>query len=176
MEKQTLAIIGAGPSGILAAKYALEQNYKIVLFEKTPSLGGIWSSKGYAWPMLTAIASKYTLAVPYYQWFHTDEIYPIKDTVYSYFAELAEDFNIVPHIKYEATVNLISQNPDNSFNVDWTSKAGENKVEKLDKVIVALGKLNGLQSIRKIQEQAKRMRYQCHSRRRIHLSRKLQKP
>jgi dimethylaniline monooxygenase (N-oxide forming) len=39
-----IAVIGAGPSGLLAAKHALEAGFEPTVFEASDALGGRWHS------------------------------------------------------------------------------------------------------------------------------------
>lgn len=43
---RTVAIVGAGAAGLVAAKTLLVDGFDVVLFEKNASLGGIWSPDG----------------------------------------------------------------------------------------------------------------------------------
>lgn len=36
------AVIGAGTSGLVSAKYALAQGYNVTVYEQTEQFGGIW--------------------------------------------------------------------------------------------------------------------------------------
>lgn len=37
-----IAVIGAGPSGLSAAKYAIEQGFNVTVYEQNEVLGGVW--------------------------------------------------------------------------------------------------------------------------------------
>lgn len=37
-----IVVIGAGPSGIITAKNAIDRKHNVTIFEKTGSLGGVW--------------------------------------------------------------------------------------------------------------------------------------
>ncbi|EOA5387296.1 NAD(P)-binding protein [Escherichia coli] len=37
-----IAIIGAGPAGIISARNAIKAGHSVVLFEKNTRIGGIW--------------------------------------------------------------------------------------------------------------------------------------
>ncbi len=39
---QNIAIIGTGPSGLVAAKYAIEQGFNVTVFEQNEAIGGVW--------------------------------------------------------------------------------------------------------------------------------------
>lgn len=38
-----IAIIGAGPAGIISARNAIKAGHSVVLFEKNAHIGGIWN-------------------------------------------------------------------------------------------------------------------------------------
>ena len=40
---QTVAVIGAGTAGLIAAKVLLTDGFDVIIFEKRSTLGGIWS-------------------------------------------------------------------------------------------------------------------------------------
>lgn len=37
-----IAVIGAGPSGLVSAKYSIEHGYNVTVFEQVEELGGLW--------------------------------------------------------------------------------------------------------------------------------------
>ena len=57
----TVAIIGAGPSGLTAAKAAIECGLSPSIFEKSSNLGGLWKSETrYVWNELHTNLSRHT--------------------------------------------------------------------------------------------------------------------
>lgn len=42
MLKKKIAIIGAGPSGICAAKHSLDRAHDVTVFEQNSDIGGTW--------------------------------------------------------------------------------------------------------------------------------------
>lgn len=40
-----IAIIGAGPAGLVSAKYAIAHGHNVTIYERSESLGGLWSSQ-----------------------------------------------------------------------------------------------------------------------------------
>lgn len=38
----SIAIIGTGPSGLVAAKYAIEYGFGVTVFEQNEAIGGVW--------------------------------------------------------------------------------------------------------------------------------------
>jgi cation diffusion facilitator CzcD-associated flavoprotein CzcO len=46
MEKlKTVAIVGAGPSGLVSAKVLLDDGFDVTLFDRQRELGGIWCAE-----------------------------------------------------------------------------------------------------------------------------------
>lgn len=39
---KNIAIIGTGPSGLVAAKYAIEQGFNVTVYEQNDVIGGVW--------------------------------------------------------------------------------------------------------------------------------------
>lgn len=42
MNRLKIGVIGGGPSGLCAAKNALDYNYTVVVYEQTQKIGGTW--------------------------------------------------------------------------------------------------------------------------------------
>ncbi len=61
MKTPKIAIIGAGPAGLVSAKYALENGFETTIFEKESELGGLWNpSTGAMWESMHANLSNFT--------------------------------------------------------------------------------------------------------------------
>lgn len=138
----SLAIIGAGISGIITAKHASAENYEITMFEKKSSLGGVWSSQGFAWPHLETNITKFTMDLLCSRWLMIDDLYPSKKEVHDYIENIAKGFDLEKYIKFNSCVSLVKQNPDLTFTVQWIDGDGNLKEEKFNRVIVAVGKSN----------------------------------
>ena len=46
MTRKSVAIIGAGPSGLAAGKVLLEDGFDVTIFDRQNTIGGIWSPDG----------------------------------------------------------------------------------------------------------------------------------
>ena len=67
--EKRVGIIGAGPSGLMAAKYALANGFTPIVFEKNPGVGGVWNSEnGAVWESMTTNLSKYTCCFKDHPW------------------------------------------------------------------------------------------------------------
>lgn len=133
---KTIGIIGAGFSGLVAAKTCLEYGYSIIVFEKEPELGGVWaSSRRYpgVTPQNTKDTYNYTdFPMPA----HYDE-WPRGQDVQAYLEAYAKKFNVFPFIRFSHTITAIDFK-DNQWTIDGTNVTGE-FTENVDFVIVCNG-------------------------------------
>uniref|UniRef100_A0A7N0TNF3 Flavin-containing monooxygenase n=1 Tax=Kalanchoe fedtschenkoi TaxID=63787 RepID=A0A7N0TNF3_KALFE len=101
MSKQ-IAIIGAGLSGLLACKYAMEKGFSPIVFEAKNGLGGVWSQ--------TLKPTKLQTPRDYYQFSDfpwPDSVtgdFPHSNQVKDYLHSYAFHFNILPQIKFNSRV------------------------------------------------------------------------
>ena len=99
-EKTTL-IVGAGPSGLAAAKYALQAGIKPIILEQRSDIGGVWNpTDGYTWSTMTTNLSKYTCRFSDFPWPEGSAMFPTSRDFYSYMKKYAEHFNVLPHIRF----------------------------------------------------------------------------
>lgn len=100
---KTIGIIGAGLSGIVAAKTCIEYGYDVKVFEKEAELGGVWSSSR-RYPGITPQNTKDTycfteLPMPKYfpEW-------PAGEQVQSYLTDYAKKFDVFPRIQFSSEI------------------------------------------------------------------------
>ncbi|KAM6541131.1 hypothetical protein CsatB_005578 [Cannabis sativa] len=116
----SVAIIGAGISGLLACKYALSKGFHPIVFESRSRIGGVWTK--------TIETTRLQTPKPLYQfsdfpWPSTvpdSELFPHHHQVLDYVESYARHFDLVKHIKFHTRVCSIHyQNP--SHQTDTTS-------------------------------------------------------
>ncbi|KAL3514861.1 hypothetical protein ACH5RR_027578 [Cinchona calisaya] len=168
MEK-TIAIIGAGISGLLACKYALQKGFSPTVFEARNCIGGVWSK--------TLDSTKLQTPKNHYQFSDfawpgsVTEAFPDHHQVMEYIYSYALHFNILPHIKFSYKVISIDYctspeedmsswelwgstseafSPKGKWNVnvqDLLNSADTIKGYQFDFVILCLGKFSDLANI-----------------------------
>ena len=90
-----LAIIGAGPSGLISAKYALEAGLCPTLFEMSDEICGLWSSRNTAiWEGLRANTSRFIAMFSDHPWPSNTRIYPMSYEMRQYLTSYAERFGL----------------------------------------------------------------------------------
>jgi len=96
---KTIGIIGAGVSGLVAAKTCLEYGYKVKIFEKDIELGGVWSSSR----RYPGIATQNTKDTYFFSDFPMPKHFPQWPTgeqVQSYLTAYAKKFDVFPLIQF----------------------------------------------------------------------------
>lgn len=108
MTIQHICIIGAGISGLVAAKTFIEEGYKVTVFEKQQRLGGVWEvSRTYVGlttqnPRDTYAFSDYPMPASYPEW-------PTAEQMRNYLESYAQNFGLVEKIRFQAEVTQVKR-------------------------------------------------------------------
>ena len=90
-----VAIIGAGPSGLTSAKYAIENGLVPTVFEKSNDICGLWSNTSTnkaVWAGLYSNISYYTEQFSDHSWPKDILIFPTANDIYNYLKSYAKKF------------------------------------------------------------------------------------
>jgi dimethylaniline monooxygenase (N-oxide forming) len=130
MSSKNVAIIGAGPGGLSAAKYALENGLTPFVYDKAAEIGGLWSSGTAMWDDLHANASRYILTYADHPWPKESSIFPSKKEVQNYLISYADRFNLNKHIYLNRTIKRSSKLDEDGKMTRWELEFenGETKV------------------------------------------------
>ena len=99
-EVKRVAILGAGPAGIVSAKYALENGFVPVVFDKKSLPGGLWSSGTAIWEDMHSNSSRYSVMFSDFGWPDKASIIPSAKDVFNYLISYIEHFKIGKLVKY----------------------------------------------------------------------------
>jgi dimethylaniline monooxygenase (N-oxide forming) len=109
-----VGIIGAGIAGLVTAKIFLRKGFEVVVFEKEPALGGVWTASR-TYPGLRANNSKQTYGFSDYPYPDSVAAYPEADEIRNYLESYADHFAIRSHIRFNCEVtNLVEAGEDTS--------------------------------------------------------------
>lgn len=135
-----LGIIGAGPSGLVSAKEALEEGFKIKLFEKNSSFGGVWNQDcGMTWSSMKTNISKFTTSFSENPWDDSVSLFPKSSEVFQYLKAYSEKYSILKHIEFKTSVISIYEN-EKSWKVKvFNIETKESNLYDFDYVIIATG-------------------------------------
>lgn len=143
VKKKNVAVIGAGVSGLAAAKVFREKGHAVTVFERSHDLGGVWEpSRSY--PDIQTQSPKqlyrYTdKAMPddYPEW-------PKGPQVHAYLSGYADDHGLRDCIVFNADVRLMDRRPDGAagWRLEISRDGAAAKSEDFDFVAVCTGQFS----------------------------------
>jgi len=138
-------VIGAGPSGLAAARCLLDAAYVPIVFERSSSIGGIWrfdeavaDGGGPAYRSLRTNTPKQLTAFSDMPFDDTLPPFPSRAAVAEYLQRYAERHDLLRHIRFETPVERIAPAGERTWSVHVTTPHGA-VVELVDAVFVCSG-------------------------------------
>lgn len=131
-----IGIIGAGISGLVAAKTCLEYGYEIKVFEKDSELGGVWSSSR-RYPGLSTQNNKDTYFFSDFPMPDHFAEWPSGEEMQLYLMLYAGKFNVLSHIQFSHEVTKIYFE-ENVWTISGRT-IGESFTEQVDFIIICNG-------------------------------------
>ena len=125
-----VAVIGAGPGGLVAAKHALEVGFEVSVFEASDDLGGQWHTTAPhsgVWPGMRTNTSRMMTAFSDFPPPNEHDLYPFAEQVHSYLRHYASAFGVADRIRFGSAVT--------SLQPGWAVNG-----EPYDAVVVASGR------------------------------------
>jgi dimethylaniline monooxygenase (N-oxide forming) len=125
-----IAVIGAGPSGLVAAKEALEGGFNPTVFEASDDLGGQWyatAAHSGVWPGMHANTSRAMTAFSDFPAPASHPLHPAAEQIHAYLRAYAEHFHLVERIRFGTPARRVAP----AWEVDG---------ERFDAVVVASGR------------------------------------
>lgn len=142
-KKKRVCVIGAGPSGITAAKNLLDEHHEVVVYDYGNEVGGNWvfsdkPSHSSVFETTHIISSK---TLSQYDDFPMPEDYPdypSHQQLAAYFQAYSKRFNLYPHIEFHTLVVHCSRDSHGKWHVT-TKKYDHVKTEIFDALAVCNG-------------------------------------
>jgi cation diffusion facilitator CzcD-associated flavoprotein CzcO len=129
-EGARIAVIGAGPSGLVAAKHALEAGFEVTVFEASDGLGGQWhafAAHSGVWPGMHTNTSRSMTAFSDFPAPAEHPLHPAAEQVRDYLAAYARAFGVERRIRFGCRVRDVRPG--------WTVDG-----EPFDGVVIASGR------------------------------------
>ena len=136
----TVAIIGAGMSGILAAYRLKQAGINFVLFEKNDGIGGTWLENTY--PGCRVDVSNHVYSYSFMQKHDWPYFHSTQDVLLKYFNDCATEFGIRENIRFNTDISSVAWIEDTSTWSLEISAAGTSEIFECQAVISAVGQLN----------------------------------
>jgi hypothetical protein len=127
-----VAVIGAGPSGLAAAKHALEAGFEPTVFEASGELGGQWQSDAPhsgVWPGMCTNTSRAMTAFSDFPAPAGHALHPLATQIHAYLGAYADAYGVRGRIRFGARVSEVR--------AGWTVDG-----EPFDAVVVASGRFS----------------------------------
>jgi cation diffusion facilitator CzcD-associated flavoprotein CzcO len=137
-----VAIIGAGPGGLVTARYLVQHGFKPVLFEQSNRLGGQWNQgapHSGIWPAMLANTSRVTTQFSDLPLPSGAPMFLHNRDVLGYLKRYADLFGITRRIRLECRVDSVTRHRD-GYAVMFTTSDGNSNTEHFPYVIVASGR------------------------------------
>ncbi len=133
------AIIGAGPSGLAAAKNLRQHGIQVQVFEQQPDLGGVWNYRlpgGRVYASTHMISSKRCTEFPDFPMPQGWPPFPHHAQVLEYLRAYAEHFQLRPLVRFRTTVARLEPTPQGDGWLVWLDDGSQ---ERFDGVVIANG-------------------------------------
>lgn len=143
-DSRRICVIGAGPSGLAAAKNCIEFGLDAVVFEQNDKVGGNW-----VYDARTGHSSVYenTHIISSKIWSEYEDFpmpascpeYPRHDQLQAYFESYAQHFRVHERIRFRHTVERVERETDGRWRVRYRDPQGAAHSEHFDVLMVANG-------------------------------------
>ncbi|XP_044156764.1 flavin-containing monooxygenase 5-like [Bufo gargarizans] len=149
MAVKTVAVIGAGASGLAAIKCCLDEGLEPTCFEKSEDIGGLWRYKDHSEDDRASIYKSVIINTSKEMMCFSD--FPIPEhfpnymhnsKIMEYFRMYAEKFDLLNYIQFKTTVCSIKRSPKFSATGQWivtTEKEDKQDVAVFDAVMICTG-------------------------------------
>jgi dimethylaniline monooxygenase (N-oxide forming) len=110
MRGPRVAIVGAGPGGLTAAKYAIEAGFDVTVFEASDDLGGQWhATAGHSgvWPGMHTNTSRAMTAFSDFPAPADHPLHPAAEQVHAYLRAYARKFGVIDRIRFDSPVKNV---------------------------------------------------------------------
>jgi dimethylaniline monooxygenase (N-oxide forming) len=133
-------VLGAGPSGLAAAKALLEHGLQPVIFEAASGTGGMWGAPGRgAWADFARTnISRYSCCFSDLAWPPDGEVFPLRRDLANYLRLYSETFDLTRHTRFATHVDRVRPTGDMLWHVEWHDDNGPGS-EVFDHVLIGSG-------------------------------------
>jgi len=133
----SVAVIGAGPGGLVTARWLLAQGFRVTIFESAPELGGQWtgmSGHSGVWPDMHTNTSRILTAfsdLPH----DGGAVFPSNGDVLDYLRRYAEAFDLLSRSRFGVEISCLRRHDRSGWTVGHSGGT-----ERFDRVVVATGR------------------------------------
>jgi dimethylaniline monooxygenase (N-oxide forming) len=140
-----VAIVGAGPAGLAAARWLKREGFDPILFEQGDRLGGQWSADprySGIWPSMHTNTCREMTQFSDLAHEAGTPVYPSNQTVLAYLNRYADHFDLRPRIRLRTRVMGVKQSPGGGWSIRTREHDGVEQEVIYPYVVVASGRFN----------------------------------
>ncbi|HZH08608.1 MAG TPA: NAD(P)-binding domain-containing protein [Lautropia sp.] len=151
MNDTDVAVLGAGPAGLVMARWLLHRGFEPVLFESAARLGGQWnpaSTMSATWPGMRTNTSRVMTAFSDVDHEDGTPVYPRQEEMLAYLERYAARFDLHRRIRLGTRVEMLDRVEESPQRAEgtpgrWLVRSrcdGVEKAEVFHRVVVATGR------------------------------------
>lgn len=141
-----VAVIGAGPAGLVGIKSMLEAGLDVTAFETRDDVGGTWNydealpeGGSLSYRALTTNTSRRMTCFSDFPFDESLPDYPQRADVLAYLQAYASHFDLRRHIRFGTSVDNLTPTPDGRWTLDIRTADGMTERLEFDAVLIASG-------------------------------------
>ncbi len=141
-----VAVVGAGPGGLAAAKWLKHYGFEPVIFDQSDDIGGQWNARAPhsgVWPSMPTNTSRLTTSFSDLHYEPGTPVFPSNQQVHAYLKRYVAQFGLDSHLRLNTPVKQIERaSTGNEWIVTVTTQAGELQSESFPYIVIASGRYN----------------------------------
>jgi hypothetical protein len=147
-EDRSVAIVGAGPSGLAAARYLVAQGFEPELFESHTDLGGQWAAdnpNSGIWPAMRTNTAKFVTKLSDFDFPDEVALFPHNAQVLDHLKRYAAQHGLVQRCRFQAQVVRLAPAPDgpeHGYLLEWQDAGGRHHSKRFARAVIACGRYN----------------------------------
>jgi len=143
---RSVAIIGAGPGGLVTARWLKREGFEPVIFDQGDRLGGQWacdSRYSGVWPSMRTNTSRLMTAFSDLAHEPKTAVFPTNEAIHAYLQRYAEQFDLLSRLRLKTRIHHIDRDPGHDgWLVRFVCEDGALREETYSNVVVATGRYN----------------------------------
>src|SRR5437660_875987 len=140
-----VAIIGAGPAGLVAARFLKAAGFTPILLDRGPRVGGQWDSTAATsgvWSAMWANTSRTMTRFSDLDHPEGTPAFPHNAQIRAYLEAYAARFGLLEQARFGTIVTQVAHAPEGGYRLRMTDASGRASNDAFARVVVATGRHN----------------------------------